>query len=1401
MATDGEDCETNCRSKEEMENLDVSTIASVKKRKRGLKMMKKKTPLLDLISFCKAETITSLTKKQIFINSVQKQSLRANNRALALNLERVKQELRAALEVNHELRKEIQEREMRIVMLERVSGLKNEEIEEEVLRRVEQNHETLRGFLTSMGENLFAVSHNLSEALHHCVQSSRRSTIGSRKTSSVGNSSNADLEVDVNGPAYQRSIYAQTKGSSLSLPKEPLPTSEGIPTTTLPLYAVSSHDMSVIAEQTMSLEDVEPLTDLDSALLNISDELEEDSGKSQNKEREEKPKSQVSKLPQRVPRKERGTTKVPSNTDNTEAGKGVEVMTEKEAVKIKENGKENGKDGEIAVEKEVKKIKENGKDNGKGGEVVVEKEVKKSKESSKEKSKTSNKEIKTGSSVEKKVKYKDTVDRRGTFVVSDVGDLNYETNSCPPAGNEMDSSDDRRKTFVKPQTLVPEEPKDRRETFVVPPNSEENSSEDPEPMEAEEDHTRYFNTDMEMTEVYNFTQQISTDSISSTNETSGSKSEENNGSRKGEKGSQKESKIRTEDENCKKDGENPKKATEKKTAESVGKSNVAVLKSKLEKMKASEQVKSGKKSKQEKEENSEKAEEKEESEDPGKKDSEAAGKSVVEMRVSKPGNFEYRASRKLDDGTRQPVPQKPVSRARSKGKVKLSKATSEVISTISKTPGKPKNVFDFGDRTPTVTLDVKSLYSEPNEEKEVKEKEMEKSSSKDESKKVKSKEDENQKVKTKKPAKEPKLLPDNPVYYVPMAKGSPAVDRVPVRQSRRSRSRPRTYREASSDEEEEKEEEVKSKVKRQGMSKSRKRQSSGEEVEQTGRRTRSQSRGRERRREKLEEDSDYEPAAATEQNRSRGRSRKRRDSSSDEKVKVSKERTSRSRTRKSAAQEKKSNDKAEQEETNGEKAEDTEEIKIVRKTRSRSRARSLKEKVEEGGHVEKVGQDELSETKVNEIDLENQPKSVEGEISSDIETSRKSSKSFLESLRKSSGSKEKGEAEQTKTFLASLTGSKEKEQTSGRKEQTTRRSGRQAEVLVSVSSDDDAEREIIPGGQELSVNESLVEVNSGNIDEDSSSSVSAKNRKKRKHEEVDEDKGELKENKAKGKTKLEEKKAKERVESKTSSSKTEAKKKEEGSQEDMSKKHGDKKDKKTNSESVTPTSAESVEDRLSHFVRERGHTKPAIVDDNDDITFSDFDKLYKHVSAKRATESSSGVKVNNHEETEKEENDPAKVDHKTPLLKTPDVPRRKSQKSALKSRSKKSTKKKTEDNQSAKKSKCPEKTPNSQHSEESKSHKQSEKMKDSHCLEKENNVENVSSKEKLALLKKRLTEIGHRKPSIDPLSDIQLAQSLPSSPNSEEPDKKRPRRGGPVSYKEKPLNSKIRRGDAFFDRS
>ena len=74
-------------------------------------------------------------------------------------------------------------------------------------------------------------------------------------------------------------------------------------------------------------------------------------------------------------------------------------------------------------------------------------------------------------------------------------------------------------------------------------------------------------------------------------------------------------------------------------------------------------------------------------------------KATVEMRVDKPGQFTFAASRKEADGSRKPVPEKVSSRARSKKK----------HLTPEKDPDPPnlgpdRDLFNFGDRTPTVPL-------------------------------------------------------------------------------------------------------------------------------------------------------------------------------------------------------------------------------------------------------------------------------------------------------------------------------------------------------------------------------------------------------------------------------------------------------------------------------------------------------------------------------------------------------------------------------------------------------------------------------------------------------------------------------------------------------------------------
>ena len=74
-------------------------------------------------------------------------------------------------------------------------------------------------------------------------------------------------------------------------------------------------------------------------------------------------------------------------------------------------------------------------------------------------------------------------------------------------------------------------------------------------------------------------------------------------------------------------------------------------------------------------------------------------KTTVEMRVDKPGKFTFAASRKEADGSRKPVPEKVSGRARSKKKHLTPEKDPEPPNL-----GPDRDLFSFGDRTPTVPL-------------------------------------------------------------------------------------------------------------------------------------------------------------------------------------------------------------------------------------------------------------------------------------------------------------------------------------------------------------------------------------------------------------------------------------------------------------------------------------------------------------------------------------------------------------------------------------------------------------------------------------------------------------------------------------------------------------------------
>ena len=68
--------------------------------------------------------------------SVQKQTLRANNKALAQSLAKTRQELRQLNSNHQDLQAQNQELKLRVNNLTRIVGIKDGEIEDEVQRRI-----------------------------------------------------------------------------------------------------------------------------------------------------------------------------------------------------------------------------------------------------------------------------------------------------------------------------------------------------------------------------------------------------------------------------------------------------------------------------------------------------------------------------------------------------------------------------------------------------------------------------------------------------------------------------------------------------------------------------------------------------------------------------------------------------------------------------------------------------------------------------------------------------------------------------------------------------------------------------------------------------------------------------------------------------------------------------------------------------------------------------------------------------------------------------------------------------------------------------------------------------------------------------------------------------------------
>ncbi|XP_045168503.2 uncharacterized protein LOC123531521 isoform X2 [Mercenaria mercenaria] len=345
---------------------DADTTAGGKGKKLGIKRIKKKPDMN--ISKGKLKSVTT-PKNFSFMNmSVQKQTLRANNRALAQNLAKARQEIRHLNTEMQTLRSQNQEQYVELNRLKRVVGLKDEQIQMEVQQRIQDEMQGMRSLLEELTQSMMQSSTFITKMNDKClVYCSRRST-DSCRSASLGNSQgNQSLNRSNTRPAFREMVHKDDlMAKYLSKADE---------YTAPPGGRVFSNnnaaDMSIIAEQSMIDNDEEmymakPLVSVDDTIIEISPV-------------ETAPAKPLSKLPQRVLKYTDSTTLNTNTTSSSEASstcsdlesishvpkteKAGKGSTAKESA-VKEKEKSRSKNSRSKVEKSGKE-----KDIGKEGDV------------------------------------------------------------------------------------------------------------------------------------------------------------------------------------------------------------------------------------------------------------------------------------------------------------------------------------------------------------------------------------------------------------------------------------------------------------------------------------------------------------------------------------------------------------------------------------------------------------------------------------------------------------------------------------------------------------------------------------------------------------------------------------------------------------------------------------------------------------------------------------------------------------------------------------------------------------------------------------------------------------------------------------------------------------------------
>ncbi|XP_041367662.1 uncharacterized protein LOC121382204 [Gigantopelta aegis] len=223
------------------------------KKKPKLKRIVKKKPKFHLNSSINssvyAKNIT-MHKNSIMNTSVVKATLRANNKALAQSLEKVRLDLRMANEIIMMEKKEKQELQQRVATLSRVAGLKDEQFEIEANRRIEAKLQHLKSLLHQTSQHLFDGGMCIQQAMEDCF-SSRLSNGSEPRGSSVGFIASDDDRSPMPSRSKREVVYRPSLMNSSPPSREDVSSTAEKDLDTVETDSVSRVEMSMILEQSM----------------------------------------------------------------------------------------------------------------------------------------------------------------------------------------------------------------------------------------------------------------------------------------------------------------------------------------------------------------------------------------------------------------------------------------------------------------------------------------------------------------------------------------------------------------------------------------------------------------------------------------------------------------------------------------------------------------------------------------------------------------------------------------------------------------------------------------------------------------------------------------------------------------------------------------------------------------------------------------------------------------------------------------------------------------------------------------------------------------------------------------------------------------------------------------------